>query len=55
MRVVHVRLFVFIAQGIDMADAVAGEFAGFVSVVLNVGVDVVRDRIQAVLRVSENS
>ena len=48
MRVIYVRLFVFVAQGIDMADAFTGKFAVFVGIVLDMGVNVMRDRIEAV-------
>ena len=54
MRVIHMRLFVFIAQGIDMADAVAGKFAVFVGIVLDMGVNVMRDRIETVVGFSKD-
>ena len=53
IRVIHIRLLVFVAQGIYVIDALTGKFAIFVDVVLDVSVDVVRNRVEAVLRVGK--
>ena len=51
--IIHIRLFVFIAQGIDVIDPFAGKFAFFVEIVFDMGVNVVCHRIEAIVRLAK--
>ena len=53
--VINIGLAVFVTRGKDVGDSFAGKFAVFISVVLDMSVDVMSGAIKAVIRVTEFS